>query len=103
MYKRKETNETWKRFHELLREIDIMSHLRGLKERLTGQELVNEMSTYIVNILKETYEKATPLVLSKPPPVGGFLSRTTIRQLAHAKRLYRTLVKTLEDEKKPRI
>ncbi len=35
--------------------------------------------------------------------MGGFLSRTTIRQLAHAKRLYRTLVKAPEDEKKPRI
>ena len=62
MYKRKETNETWKKFHELLRDIDLMSHLRTLKERLIGQELVNEMSTFIVNTLKETYEKATPLV-----------------------------------------
>ena len=51
----------------------------------------------------EIYEQATPLVPTKPPPVGGFLSKTTIRQLAHAKRLYRTLVKTPEDEKKPRI
>ena len=103
MYRRKETNETWKKLHELLREQDMMSHLRSLKETLKGQELVNEMSTYIVNTLKEIYEQATPFVLSKPPPVGGFLSRTTIRQLAHAKRLYRTMVKTLDDEKKPRI
>ena len=88
MYRRKETTETWKKFHELLREKDMMSHLRSLKETLKGQELVNEMSTYIVNTLKELYEQATPSVLTKPPPVGGFLSRTTIRQLAHAKILY---------------
>ena len=103
MYKRKETGETWKNFHELLRIKDLMGHLTRLKESLGGQELVNEMSSYIVSTLKKIYEEATPLVLSKPPPIGGFLSRTTIRQLAHAKRLYRTLVKTLEDEKKPRI
>ena len=103
MYKQKETNETWKKFHELLRETDFMGHLRRLKESLGGQELVNEMSSYIISTLKKIYEEATPLALSKPPPIGGFLSRTTIRQLAHAKRLYRTLVKTLDDEKKPRI
>ena len=103
MYKRKETGETWKNFHELLRKTDLMGHLRRLKETLGGQELVNTMSNYIVSTLKKIYEESTPLVLSKPPPIGGFLSRTTIRQLAHAKRLYRTLVKTLEDEKKPRI
>jgi len=103
MYRRKETKGTWKKFHELLREIDMMSHLTRLTETLNGQALVDEMSTYIVNTLKEIYEQATPLVLSKPPPVEGFLSRTTIRQLAHAKRLYRTLVKTPEDEKKPKI
>ena len=103
MYKQKETNETWKKFHELLRETDFMGHLRRLKESLGGQELVNEMSSYIISTLKKIYEEATPLALSKPPPIGGFLSRTTIRQLAHTKRLYRTLVKTLDDEKKPRI
>ena len=103
MYKRKETNETWKKFHELLRETDIMGHIRRLKESLGGQELIDEMSNYIVKTLRKIYEEATPLILTKPPPIGGFLSKTTIRQLAHAKRLYRTLVKTLEDEKKPRI
>ena len=103
IYRRKETNETKKNFHELLRKADFMGPLRRLKESLGGQELVNEMSTYIVNTLKKIYEEATPLVLSKPPPIGGFLSRTTIRQLAHAKRLHKTLVKTVDDEKKPRI
>ena len=47
----------------------MMSYLRRLKETLKGQELVNEMSTYIVNTLKELYEQATPSVLTKPPPV----------------------------------
>ena len=103
MYRRKETGETWKKFHELLRGTDFMSHLRRLEETLRGQEQVNEMSNYIVNTLKKLWEESTPEILSKPPPIGGFLSRTTIRQLAHAKRLYRTMVKTLDDEKKPRI
>ena len=103
MYKRKETKETWKEFHELLRKTDMMSHIRRLQETLKGQAQVDEISNYIANTLKEIYEQATPLLLTKPPPVGGFLSRTTIRQLKHAKRLHRTLAKTPEDEKKPRI
>ena len=103
MYRRKETGETWKKFHELLRGTDFMSHLRRLEVTLRGQEQVNEMSNYIVNTLKKLWEESTPEILSKAPPIGGFLSRTTIRQLAHAKRLYRTMVKTLDDEKKPRI
>lgn len=103
MYIRKETNETWKRFHELLRVTDFMGHLRKLQETLKGKELIDEMSNYIVSTLKKIYEEATPNILTKPPPIGGFLSRTTIRQIAHAKRLYRTMVKTLDDEKKPRI
>ena len=32
MYKRKETNETWKKFHELLREKDMMSSVSSVVE-----------------------------------------------------------------------
>jgi hypothetical protein len=73
------------------------------RDGLSGQELVNRMSEYIVEILTYAYEKATPLVRYKPPPIGGFLTRTTLRHLAHAKRLYRTLVRTVEDESKPYV
>ena len=61
------------------------------------------MSEYIVEILTYAYEKATPLVRYKHPPIGGFLTRTTLRHLAHARRLYRTLVRTVEDESKPYV
>ncbi len=53
--------------------------------------------------LTYAYEKATPLVRSKLPPIGGFLTRTTLRHLAHARRLYRTLVKTVEDESRAHV
>ena len=103
IYKRRETNETWKKYHEILRQTDFMSPLKKLQESLYGQELVDKMSTYIVDKIREIYNEATPLIPTKPPPLGSFLSKTTIRQLAHAKRLYRKLVKTIQDEKKPHI
>ena len=61
------------------------------------------MSNYIIDILTEVYEKATPMIKVKPPPRGGYLSKATLRQLAHSKRLWRTLAKTQEDERKPHI
>ena len=43
------------------------------------------------------------MIKVKPPPRGGYLSKATLRQLAHSKRLWRTLTKTQEDERKPHI
>jgi plasmid rolling circle replication initiator protein Rep len=77
IYKRKESPASWKKFHKILKDIDIMGQMPNHKDGLTNQELINAISTYIVQILINAYEKATPLVKSKPPPIGGFLTRTT--------------------------
>ena len=61
------------------------------------------MSSYIIDILTTAYEKATPLVKCKPPPRGGYLSKATIRQLKHSKRLWRTLTRTQDDINRPEI
>ena len=61
------------------------------------------MSNYIIDILTEAYVKTTPMIKVKPPPRGGYLSKATLRQLAHSKRLWRTLTKMQEDERKPHI
>ena len=73
------------------------------RDGLSGQRLIDRMSNYIVDLLTRAYEKATPFTKVKPPPRGGYLSKATRRQLAHAKRLWRTLTKTQEDVTKPHI
>ena len=80
-----------------------MGQMPSHEAGLTNQELINAISAYIVQIIINAYEKATPLVKLKPPPIGGFLTRTTIRHLAHARRLYRSMIKRPEDESKPYI
>ena len=102
-HKRKESPATWKKFKEILRETDFMGQLNIIKETLGGQEAIDKMSSFIITTIRKIYEDVTPLVLSKPPPIKGFLSKVTLRALAHAKRLYRTLVKSQEDEKKPYV
>ena len=82
---------------------EIVKDMPSPRDGLCGQDLINKMSNYIVNILTIAYEKATPMIKIKPPPRGGYLSKATLRQLAHAKRLWRTLAKTREDEIKPHI
>ena len=66
-----------------------MTHLRTLQEKLKGQELVDKMSTNIVQTLREIYKESTTLAKTKPPPIGGFL--------------HRTLVRSENDEMKPHI
>ena len=66
---------------------DFMKSMPKQKVGQTKQELIDEMSTYIVNVLRKAYEDATPLVQVKPPPPRGFLSKSTIRQIAHSKLL----------------
>ena len=61
------------------------------------------MSTFIVQTLREIYKESTPLAKTKPPPIGGFITRTAQRHLAHARHMYRTLVKCKDDERKPHI
>ena len=95
-YRRKESAASWKKFKEILKQINIIGNMPSHKDGLSGKELVNKISEYIVEKLTYAYEKATPLVRSKLPPIGGFLTRTTLRHLAHARRLYRTLVKTVD-------
>ena len=82
---------------------DFMKSMPKQKIGQTKQELIDEMSIYIVSILRNAYEEATPLIQVKPPPPRGFLSKNTIRQMAHSKKLYRALVRTTDDEKKPKI
>jgi hypothetical protein len=102
-YNRKESPESWRNFREVLDGIDIMNSMLDFVEGLTSQERVNGMSNMIVYILTYAYQLVTPLVKYKPPPIGGFLTRETLRHLAHAKRLYRSLVRTVEDESKPYV
>ena len=102
-HRRKESPESWKKFREILKKTDFMSELKSIQESWVGQEAIDKMSSFIVNTLKTIYEAVTPLCLTKPPPIKGFLSKPTIRQLAHARRLYRSLVKCVDDEKKPHI
>ena len=83
---------------------DIVKNMPSWKkDGLTGQELIDRMSSYIIDILTQAYEKATPLVKCKPPPRGGHLSKATIRQLKHSKRLWHTLTRTRDDINKPEI
>jgi hypothetical protein len=103
IYKRKESPASWKKFHLIMKDIDIRGQMPSHEDGLTNQELMNAILAYIVQILINAYEKATPLVKLKPPPIGGFLTRTTIRHLAHARRLYRSMIRRPEDESKPYI
>ena len=103
IYRRKESTATWQKFNELLQKTDFMTHLQTLQEKLKGQELVDKMLTYIVQTLREIYKESTPIAKTKPPPIGGFLTKATLRHLAHARRLYRTLVRSENDEMKPHI
>ena len=95
-YQRKESAASWKKFKEILKQINIIGNMPSHKDGLSGKELVNKISEYIVEKLTYANKKTTPLVRSKLPPIGGFLTRTTLRHLAHARRLYRTLVKTVD-------
>ena len=84
VFKRKESKNTWRDFHRIMpSKQEIMKNMPSEKDGLKGQELIDKMSTYIIDILTETYEKATPLVKCKPPPKGGYLSKSTIRHLKH--------------------
>ena len=104
VFRRKETKHTWRKFHEIMPlQCDIVKNMPLLRDGLTSQELIDKMSNYIIDILKKAYEEATPLIKCKPPPRGGYLSKATLRQLAHTKRLWRTLTKSQEDESKPHI
>ena len=104
IYKRKESKNTWKEFHKIMpSQYDIVKNMPSWKDGLTGQELIDRMSSYIIDILTKAYEEATPLVKCKPPPRGGHLSKATIRQLKHSKRLWRTLTRTKDDINKPKI
>ena len=103
-YSRKETNATWKKFHENMpSQREIMNSMPDYRSNLSGRELTDKISSYITGVLTKVYEDATPLTKSRPKPAGGFLTKNTIRHIAHAKRLYRKIVKTQEDEKKPYI
>ena len=103
-YKRKETAATWKRFKELLPSTrDIIEHMPQREDCASDQELVDRRSAYITEVLKRAYEEATPLVKCKPPPIRGFLSRNTIRQLYQAKKLYKVMIKCKNDLNKPNI
>ena len=108
-YRRKESPTTWKKFRKLLSETDIAKDMPTIKDvrwypiAEKEQGLLDKMSHHIITRLIALYEEATPLVLCKPPPASGFLSRTTVRHLAKAKRLYRFMVKKAGDEAKPHI
>ena len=78
---------------------EIMKNMPSEKDGLWGQDLIDRMSSYIIDILTEAYKKATPLVKCKPPPKGGYLSKSTIRHLKHSKRLTRAK----DDINKPEI
>ena len=94
----------WKKFHEIMpSQYEIVKDMPSTRDGLSGQDLIDKMSNYIVDILTKAYEKATPMTKVKPPPRGGYLSKATLRQLTPAKRLWRTLAKTREDEIKPHI
>ena len=60
-------------------QLDIVKNMPSKKDGLTGQILIDTMSSYIIDILTTAYEKATPLVKVKPPPRGGYLSKVTKR------------------------
>ncbi len=103
-YKRKETAATWKRFIELLPSTgDIIEFMPERADCATDQEWVTKRSSYLIEVLQRAYDTATPKTKIKPPPIRGFLSRNTMRQLNHAKKLYRVLVKCKDDLKKPKI
>ena len=104
VYKRKESKNTWKEFHKIMpSQYDIVKNMPSWKNGLTGQELIDRMSSYIIKILTKAIEEATPLVKCKPPPRGGYLSKSTIRHLKHSKRLWRTLPRTKDDINRPEI
>ena len=104
VFRRKETKTTWRKFHEIMpSQYEIVRGMPSHKDGLTGQELLDRMSNYIIDIIKKAYEEATPEVKCKPPPRHGYLSKATIRQLRQSKRLWRTLTETHDDIYKPRI
>ena len=101
VFKRKESKKTWREFHALMpSQMDIVENMPSEKDGLTGQTLIDAMSSYIIDILTTAYERATPLVKVKPPPRGGYLSKTTKRQLKHSKKLWRVLTLNLDDVNK---
>ena len=104
VYKRKESIHTWRRFHEIMpSRYEIVQGMPSHRDHLSGQELLNRMSSYIIDIIKKAYEEATPEVKVKPPKRTGYLSTATIRQLKQSKRLWRTLTRTHDDITKPQI
>ena len=105
VYRRKESKNTWRKFREILQSWNqgIMRNMPSSKDGYKGQDLIDRMSEYITDILKKAYEDATPEVKCKPPPKRGYLSKATIRQLKHSKRLWRSLAKCQDDINKPVI
>ena len=104
VFVRKESKNTWRKFHESMPpQGDIVEHLLSLKNGFTGQGLIDRMSSYIIDILTKAYEKATPLVKSKPPPRGGYLSKATIRQLKHSRKRWRALTVNHDDINRPEV
>ena len=74
VFKRKESKNTWREFHRIMpSQHVIMKHMPSRKDGLRGQDLIDKMSSYIIDILIKAYEDATPLVKCKPPPKGGYL------------------------------
>ena len=104
VFKRKESKKTWRKFHELMPpQEDFVKNMPSKKDGLTGQILIDAMSSYIIDILTTAYEKATPFVKVKPPPRGGHLSKATKRQLKHSKKLWRVLTLNRDDINKPEV
>ena len=104
VFKRKESKNTWREFHRIMpSQHEIMKNMPAENDDLRGQDLIDRMSTYIISLLTTAYEKATPLVKCKPPPKGGYLSKSTIRHLRHSKRLWRALTRSKDDIIKPSI
>ena len=96
-YRRVQTPETWKKYRASLLKLNIAKNVTNLVQQQypTGgyenkEDCVND---YFMKEVTDAYEKATPEVLVKTPPIEGYLSQGTVQLIRRSKNRYGALKK----------
>ena len=101
-YRRVATPDTWKKYRADLLGRDLKGNVIKLARNQfpsggyeTREDCVND---YLRKETTEAYEKATPEVLVKTPPIEGYLSDGTVKLIRRQKNKYGALKKGKEDK-----
>ena len=94
-YRRIHTPDTWKKYRTNLLKLNLINNVANLTQQQyprggyeNKEDCVND---YLRKEITDAYEKATPEVLVKNPPVEGYLSQGTVQLIRKSKNKYGAL------------